>query len=98
MIALAVDWLRIVAIGFVFMSFGMVFQQSFNTAGDTIAPMIFTLIALWGMELPLAWLFAYSLDIGPLGFAYARVIAMASRLFLYVPYFFWGRWLRLKVF
>lgn len=97
-IALAVDWLRIVAIGFVFMSFGMVFQQSFNTAGDTIAPMIFTLIALWGMELPLAWLFAYSLDIGPLGFAYARVIAMASRLFLYVPYFFWGRWLRLKVF
>jgi putative MATE family efflux protein len=97
-IALSIDWLRIVAIGFIFMSLGMVFQQSFNTAGDTIAPMIFTLIALWGIELPLAWLLAYSLDIGPLGFAYARVLAMVSRLFLYVPYFFWGRWLRVRVF
>ena len=96
-VALTATWLRILALGFIFMSLGMVFQQSFNTAGDTLAPMIFTLIALWGMELPLAWLMAYGLHIGPLGFAYARIIAMASRLALYVPYFFWGRWLRVKV-
>ena len=96
-VELTSTWLRIMAIGLALMGAQNVFQQSFNIAGDTLAPMVVSLIALWGMEVPLAWLFAHGLGIGPLGIAYAQVVGFAGRVVFFVPYFFWGRWTRIKV-
>jgi len=96
-VALGSPWLRLQVVAGIFMGGAMIFQQSYNTAGDTLAPMVVTLLAVWGIELPLAWLLSHTLGIGPLGIGYAAIAGMAARVVCYVPYFFWGRWLRVKV-
>lgn len=96
-VSLASAWVRIQVIAAVFMGLSMVYQQSYNTAGDTWAPMIVTLITVWFIELPIAWLLTQTLHIGPLGIAFAAIAGMGGRLLFYVPYFYWGRWLRIKV-
>jgi len=111
---IAVTWLLIVVLGFMVMGIGMVFMQSYNTAGDTVMPMIVSLVTIWGIQLPLAivlsgvgnsWsILGFSVmiptigNLGQYGIAWATVLAMTSRLFLYVPYFFTNRWLRNKFF
>ncbi|MSQ22814.1 MAG: hypothetical protein EXR53_05880, partial [Dehalococcoidia bacterium] len=94
---LASTWLRLQVISAFFMGMSMVFQQSFNGVGDTFAPMVVIMLAVWLVEVPLAWTFSHTMGVGPLGVGYANIVGMASRFALYVPYFFWGRWLRVKV-
>ncbi|MEE2701264.1 MAG: MATE family efflux transporter [Chloroflexota bacterium] len=96
-VAIAVLWVRIQAIGGLVMGSGMVFQQSFNVAGDTVAPLIVTLIAMVGIELPLAFALANWTQLGQYGIPVAITVAMIARTALYFPYFFKGRWLRVKV-
>ena len=112
--AVAVPWLRIVVLGFMVMGMGMVFMQSYNTAGDTFMPMIVSLVTIWGVQVPLAimlsgvgteWTildFSVTLptigNLGQYGIAWAIVISMALRLLLYIPYFFTDRWLHKQVF
>jgi putative MATE family efflux protein len=91
----AVIWLRIQAIGYFVMGTGMVFMQSYNTAGDTLIPMITTLVSIWGVQQPLAFTLP-GLGLGEYGIAWAIVIGQGVRLAIYVPYFFYGRWLRIK--
>ena len=95
-VELAVLWLRIQVIGTIFMGMGMVFQQAFNTAGDTLAPMVVTLFAMWIVELPVAWVLMNQFGMGPIGIAYARILSMLIRVLVYFPYFYWGRWSKLK--
>lgn len=96
-VELTTVWLRIQVLAAILMGLAMIFQQSFNTAGDTMAPLLVTLVAVWGVELPVAWILAHGLGIGPLGVGYAAIAGMAMRLVGYVPYFYWGRWMRIKV-
>lgn len=98
LLALASTWLRIQCIGYFAMGFNQVLQQSFMTAGATVWPMFVTLFALWGVELPLAYLFSGPLDLGQMGIAWALTLAMLVRPLLQVPYLFSGRWLRVAVF
>jgi putative MATE family efflux protein len=92
----ASHWLRIQALGYFVMGTGMVFQQSYNTAGDTMVPMLTTLISIWGVQRPLALLLP-KLGLEEFGIAWAIVIGMAVRLMIYLPYYFHGRWLRVKL-
>ena len=91
-------WIRIQAIGFVAMGIGQVAQNSFQMAGDTLAPMLVTLSTLWGVEIPLAYMLSQFTELGQFGIAWAVVVAMILRPIIYVPYFYWGRWLRVKMF
>jgi putative MATE family efflux protein len=92
----ASKWLRIQAIGYFVMGTGMVFQQSYNTAGDTLTPMLTTLVSIWFVQQPLA-LILPDLGLGELGIAWAIVIGLAVRLLIYLPYYFHGRWLRIRL-
>ena len=95
---LAQMWVRIQALGFVAMGLGQVFQNSFQMAGDTLTPMLITLVSLWGVEIPLAYVLSEYTALGQFGIAWAVVIAMILRSLAYVPYFYWGRWLRIEMF
>lgn len=95
-VGLASTWLRIQVIAGVFMVQAMVFQQAYNVVGDTMATMVVTLVAMWGVEIPLAWFLSNS-HFGILGIAYAVVFGMAARWLIFFAYFFPGRWLRVKV-
>ncbi|MEE2700568.1 MAG: MATE family efflux transporter [Chloroflexota bacterium] len=108
----AVPWLRIVILAFVVMGIGMVFMQSYNTAGATFVPMVVSVGTIWGVQVPLAiilsgvaedWSFlGFTLpsigSLGQYGIAWAMVVAMAVRLFVYVPYYFSDRWLQKTLF
>jgi putative MATE family efflux protein len=96
LLAEAEKWLRIQAIGYFVLGLSFVFTQSYNTAGDTLIPMITLLVSLWGVQQPLA-LILPELGFGALGIAWAILIGLAARLLIYVPYFFTDRWLRVKL-
>jgi putative MATE family efflux protein len=69
--------LRIVAAGFLFYGYGMVLTQAFNGAGDTRTPTLIYLVCLWLLELPLAWVLAYPLGLGPTGVFVAVSVAFS---------------------
>jgi len=96
-VALTSVWLQILAVASLFLGIGAVFQQSFNMTGATLSVMLVTFFALIAIELPLAWLLSHGLGFGPLGLAWAHLVGMALRAICFVPLFFWGRWLRVKV-
>ncbi len=63
--SVAVDGLRLMAVGFPLFAFGMVLTQSFNGAGDTATPTRINIGVFWVFEIPLAWALA---QYSPLGF------------------------------
>jgi putative MATE family efflux protein len=73
----AVRCLRIVALGFPLYAFGMVLTQSFNGAGDTWTPTWLNLLCFWLFELPVAWVLAARLGLGPVGVFWAIMAAFS---------------------
>ena len=98
LLAEATIWLRIQCAGYVVTGLGNILTQSFMTAGDTGFPAFVTLATIWGVQQPVAYVLSRTADLDQYGIAWAVVIALASRLVIYVPYFFSGRWLRIRVF
>lgn len=70
--------LRIVSLGFPLYAFGMVLTQAFNGAGDTWTPTWLNLVVFWLFEIPLAWLLARTLDLGPDGAFWAITVAFSA--------------------
>ena len=97
-LALGQTWVRILVVGFLAMGWGQVAQNSFQMAGDTLFPMLITLGSLWVIGIPLAYVLSEFTGLGQFGIAWATVIAMTIRAGAYIPYFYWGRWLRIAMF
>lgn len=76
--ALAQTALRIVALGFPLYAFGMVLTQAFNGAGDTWTPTWLNFLIFWCLELPLAWVLAKTLGMGPTGAFWALAISFSA--------------------
>ena len=74
----ATDCLRIVSAGFVFFAYGMVLTQAFNGAGDTWTPTVMNLGCFWLWQIPLAWLLAIRLEMGPRGVFIAMTVAFST--------------------
>jgi putative MATE family efflux protein len=91
------DCLRIVAAGFPFYAYGMVLSQSFNGAGDTTTPTLLNLIVFWLWELPLAWVLAVSLGMGPRGAFLAVAISFSTLAVAAGALFRIGRWKRVAL-
>ena len=96
LVEIAIWWVRIQALSGLVMGSGMVFSQSFNVAGDTLAPMIVTFIAMVVVELPLAFILSQWTQLGQYGIPLAITIAMVVRTAVYFPYFLRGRWTRVN--
>src|SRR5687768_5572095 len=73
----ATSCLRIVSTGFVFFAYGLVFTQSFNGAGDTWTPTWINLGCFWAIQIPLAWLLAIRMEMGPIGVFIAMTVAFS---------------------
>lgn len=74
----ATNCLRIVSAGFVFFAYGMVLTQAFNGAGDTWTPTWMNLGCFWVWQIPLAWLLAIHLRMGPQGVFIAMTVAFST--------------------
>jgi len=89
--------LRILASGYIFFGFGMVIIQSFNGAGDTKTPTYINFVCFWLFQLPFAYLFAITLDYGPVGVFWA--ITAAEVLISIIGYHLFkkGQWKTIQV-
>ncbi|MCG3205054.1 MAG: putative FMN/FAD exporter YeeO [Elusimicrobia bacterium] len=93
----AVSCLRTVSCGFFFYAFGMVLTQSFNGAGDTWTPTWINFLVFWVFEIPLAYVLAWRLDMGPQGAFLAVMLAFSSLAVVSAVVFRQGKWKKQKV-
>ena len=84
--------LRVIAIGFVLYAYGMVLSQSFNGAGDTWTPTWLGFFSFWLFEIPLAYVLAVHLRLGPLGVFTAIPIAFSAYAIAALVMFRRGGW------
>jgi putative MATE family efflux protein len=90
--AYAVSCLRIVSAGFFFYAYGMVMTAAFNGAGAVWTPTIINLFCFWLFELPVGWLLAFPLGMGPTGIFIAMMAAFSSLAVVSGLVFRRGRW------
>jgi Na+-driven multidrug efflux pump len=102
------NWLRIMLLGYLAMGPVQVLMQSFQTSGDTLMPMVTTLVAMWAVEVPLAivlsgagerwgWPLPSVGNLGQYGVATAITVAAFVRVAMYLPYFQWGPWWKKRI-
>lgn len=89
---IAVMGLRTLAAGFPLYAFGLVLTQSFNGAGDTWTPTWINLAIFWAFEIPLAWVLAVTLGVGPLGAFLAVAISFSALAVVSAVVFRRGSW------
>jgi putative MATE family efflux protein len=89
--------LRIISAGFLFYAYGMVVSQSFNGAGDTKTPTLINLFCFWLWEIPLAWVLAKPLGMGPTGVFIAVLAGFSTMAVVSALLFRRGTWKRIAV-
>ena len=90
-------YLRIVSPFYVFTALGIVLGRALNGAGDSVAPMIITVLTLWGLQVPLAIEFARLWQPATVGIWWAIIAAMTVNGLLIAGWFETGRWTRKRV-
>jgi Na+-driven multidrug efflux pump len=95
--AIGIEALRIISYGYVFYAWGMVMMQSFNGAGDTITPTWINFFCFWLFQIPLAWILAMPLGLGPTGVFVAIASSYSLEAVVGVILFRRGRWKEKKV-
>ena len=89
--------LRYICVGYVFFAYGMVIGQSFNGAGDTKTPTIINFFCMWLFEVPLAYVLAIPLGVGPIGVFMAIAIAVVALALVSIIVFRRGNWKTVRV-
>lgn len=89
--------LRVLCMGYGFYAYGMVVIQSLNGAGDTKTPTVLNLIAFWAIEIPVAYIMAVILGMGPVGVFASVPIAESILAMLGIWRFRLGGWKAVKV-
>jgi MATE family, multidrug efflux pump len=84
--------LRYVSAGFCLYAWGMVMTSAFNGAGDMMTPLVLSVGCFWLLRLPLAFVLARPLGLGPDGVFLAMPISFLVLAILGVLLFRRGRW------
>jgi Na+-driven multidrug efflux pump len=87
-----VDALRIMSYSFGFMGLGMVAIQAFNGAGDTMTPTWINGFCYWLVQIPLAYLLAMQMQMGPYGVFWAVFTAEFLMGLVGLLWFLRGSW------
>jgi putative MATE family efflux protein len=96
-IAVGGDYLRTVSPFYVFAALAIVLGRALNGAGDSMAPMVFTVLSLWGLQVPLALHFSATWASRTQGIWWAIVAATILHGVLTTAWFETGRWKRARV-
>ncbi|GAB4429518.1 MAG: MATE family efflux transporter [Bacteroidia bacterium] len=91
-LATGVQSLRIICLAYIFSAFGMVLGQALNGAGDTLSPLLINLFCFWLIQVPLAYVLATQLNLGPSGVYWAIVCTDISYALVSIAVFRQGRW------
>jgi putative MATE family efflux protein len=94
---IAVLALRVISAGYFFYGYGMVLAQAFNGAGDSMTPTRLNLVCFWAIEIPLAYVLARMLALGPLGVFLAIAVSESILAVIAAIVFQRGKWKEVKV-
>ena len=97
LVQLGAIFLRIATASYLGMSIVYVLQNCISGSGDTIPPMLFTLVMLWVVQLPLAFILSRYTHLGVYGVRWAIVIGCVIGSVAFIIYFWNGRWKRKKI-
>jgi len=97
LVELASIFLRIAAVGYLVLGLNAVMGQCLSGVGDTVPPMLVTILTIWVMQIPLSLLLPRVTDLGVYGVRWAMVIGMVAGAVAYIIYFRLGRWKRKRV-
>jgi putative MATE family efflux protein len=97
LVTLAGTFLRIAIASLLVMGFTMVLMQSLMGVGDTVPPMLVSMLTFWLVQLPLALFLPRVGDLGVLGVRWAMVAGSAAQAISYTAYFRTGRWKQKKI-
>jgi putative MATE family efflux protein len=89
--------LRVICLGYLFFAYGMVISQALNGAGDTKTPTIINVFCFWLIQIPLAYLLAVSLKMGPAGVVSAITLCFSIHALVCIYVFRLGLWKKVKV-
>ena len=96
-VELATRALRVISMGYILYGIGMVLTNAFNGAGDTRTPTIINLFCFWAFQIPVAWLLAIILKLGPMGVFLAILLTEAVLTATSYLIFRKGKWKKVKV-
>ena len=97
LVTVATTFLRIAVVGYMVMGFTVSLMSTLSGAGDTVPPMIFSLVSIWVLQLPLAYFLPKVGDLGVYGVRWAIVSGLLFGAVAYLLYFRTGRWKRKRV-
>jgi len=97
LVEIASTFLRIAAVGYLVLGVAAVLTDCLNGVGDTMVPMLASLITMWSTQVPMAYFLPKYTGIGVYGVRWAMVTALAMRAITYIIYFKLGRWKRKEV-
>jgi putative MATE family efflux protein len=89
---IATTCLRIIASGYLFYAYGMVFSQAFNGAGDAWTPMFLNIFCFWCGQLPVAWVLSQYTSLRVAGVPLAVTLAFSLHAIIGGLLFRRGRW------
>lgn len=95
--ALGVAFFRIHALAFPFIGTFVLYDGVFAGAGNTVPPMLIGAIHSWLLQIPLIWLLALPLQLGPQGAFWGLALGTILGAVLYTAWFLQRRWLRYSV-
>lgn len=93
-VAVGTDFLRIVSAFYLFAAMSVVLGRALQGAGDTLTPMVTTILGLWGVQIPLALLLPRWIHPATDGIWYATAAALTANGLLVLACFTAGRWTR----
>lgn len=96
-VAIGADYLRTVSPSYVFTALAIVLGRALNGAGDSLHPMLFTVVSLWGVQVPLALHLVRVWDPPTRGIWWAIVLATVLHGLLISGWFELGRWKKARV-
>jgi len=97
LVELASVFLRIAVVGYAMFGFNTVLMECLSGAGDTLPPMLFSIIRTWVVPVPLAFLLPRVTSLGVYGVRWAIAAGTIAGPIAYAIYFRLGRWKRKRV-
>jgi len=97
LVKIGAAFLRIEIASYVVFGLGMVLLNCLNGVGDTMIPMLTTLVSMWGVQVPASYLLTRYTNLGMFGVRWGLVSGIVIRSIIFAVYFKGGRWKRKKV-
>ncbi len=91
------DFLRFISVGAVFLSLGLVFNRTYQGAGDAVTPLVVVIVSLFVVQLPIAYYLSFHTGLKETGIWLSYPLASFLQAFFMTILFIRGKWMHRKI-